>query len=314
MEYIGNTSRTRWMKPYGGEREVEEEEEDGVDWGAAGANFKYDSIEDKVIRTERACADDGGDDDTVDQDDCEDWERHEAQHEDVTEQDRTKPKLYEREEEVTWEKGGPGLVWYTDSLYWDQTEKGTDTDWRWTDDWDVDFSVYYEKGSGDVDARAAVDMIRHKALESGAEDPSVFQKKPDAEGLASNRRQRKRRNSDSALDCSSRRGGKMGIFEAHTKGVGGRYLLKYGWKPGTGVGRVSQGRPAPVAVDLLDEGAQSSKDRFGFGYRGEKLQRSGFAKREVKHLITTIYDDKTVQDPKEALLRRDEVTRLKHRK
>ena len=31
--------------------------------------------------------------------------RHEALHEDVTEQERTKERLYEEEEEVVWEKG-----------------------------------------------------------------------------------------------------------------------------------------------------------------------------------------------------------------
>lgn len=65
---------------------------------------------------------DGGKDDDDDQ--CEEWERHEALHDDVTEQDRTKPKKYEEEMEVTWEKGGPGLVWYTDKNYWDEQEKG----------------------------------------------------------------------------------------------------------------------------------------------------------------------------------------------
>lgn len=66
--------------------------------------------------------DDGKDDDN---DQCEEWERHEALHEDVTEQDRAKPRKYEEEMEVTWEKGGPGLVWYTDKNYWDEREKGS---------------------------------------------------------------------------------------------------------------------------------------------------------------------------------------------
>lgn len=45
---------------------------------------------------------DSGPDDDDDQ--CEEWERHEALHDDVTEQDRAKPRKYEEEMEVTWEK------------------------------------------------------------------------------------------------------------------------------------------------------------------------------------------------------------------
>ena len=51
---------------------------------------------------------------------------------------------------------------------------------------------------------------------------------------------------------------------------------------------------------------------LGFGYRGEKLQRTGFT-RQQKRLITTIYDDKTVTDPAAPLLRRHESTWMKHK-
>lgn len=65
-------------------------------------------------------------------------------HDDVTEQDRTKERLYEEEIELKWEKGGSGLVFYTDAQYWDE-QKG-DFDEKTADDWDVDMSVYYNKG------------------------------------------------------------------------------------------------------------------------------------------------------------------------
>lgn len=48
-----------------------------------------------------------------DGDELEDWERHEALHDDVTKQDRTSPYFYENEIELKWEKGGSGLVFYT---------------------------------------------------------------------------------------------------------------------------------------------------------------------------------------------------------
>lgn len=59
-----------------------------------------------------------------DDDCCEEWERHEALHEDVTSQDRTKERLFEEEIELKWEKGGPGLVFYTDAQYWQEEEGG----------------------------------------------------------------------------------------------------------------------------------------------------------------------------------------------
>lgn len=77
----------------------------------------------------------------------EEWDRHEALHNDVTEQERNKERLFEEEEEVVWEKGGPGIVWYTDAQIWREAEG--DFDEQTADDWDVDFSVYHEKDGGD---------------------------------------------------------------------------------------------------------------------------------------------------------------------
>ncbi|RCN30216.1 hypothetical protein ANCCAN_24014 [Ancylostoma caninum] len=79
---------------------------------------------DKALLTDFGPDNDAGSDNDDDQ--CEEWERHEALHDDVTEQDRTKPRKYEEEMEIVWEKGGPGLVWYTDKNYWDEREKDSD--------------------------------------------------------------------------------------------------------------------------------------------------------------------------------------------
>lgn len=59
-----------------------------------------------------------------DEDYCEEWERHEALHEDVTSQERSKERLFEEEIELKWEKGGSGLVFYTDAQYWQEEEGG----------------------------------------------------------------------------------------------------------------------------------------------------------------------------------------------
>jgi hypothetical protein len=80
-------------------------------------------------------------------DEEQEWDRHEALHDDVTEQERNKERLYEEEMEVVWEKGGPGIVWYTDAQRWKETEG--DFDEQTTDDWDVDYSVYSEENGGD---------------------------------------------------------------------------------------------------------------------------------------------------------------------
>lgn len=57
-----------------------------------------------------------------DADYCEEWERHEAFYNDPSNHERNKERLYESEMEIVWEKGGPGIVWYTDAQFWDELE------------------------------------------------------------------------------------------------------------------------------------------------------------------------------------------------
>lgn len=45
-------------------------------------------------------------------------------HDDVTSQERSKERLFEEEIELKWEKGGSGLVFYTDAQYWQEEEGG----------------------------------------------------------------------------------------------------------------------------------------------------------------------------------------------
>ncbi len=160
---------------------------------------------------------------------------------------------------MTWEKGGAGLVWYTDAFYWDQTEQGTDCDWRWTDDWDVDYSIYYDRTAGDIDARQAVEMREDTMLRlvpiyesdgiycncsifiykwnlfqqlinrinaynlcifsGGERNNSVFNQQ-----IPARLQKRKRRRS---ADDTSIGDNVCGGFEKYTKGIGGRYLKRY---------------------------------------------------------------------------------------
>uniref|UniRef100_A0A0R3RFQ4 G-patch domain-containing protein n=1 Tax=Elaeophora elaphi TaxID=1147741 RepID=A0A0R3RFQ4_9BILA len=217
----------------------------------------------------------------------EEWERHEALHNDITEQDRIKPKKYETEQEVTWEKGGPGLVWYTDSFFWNELEEGTDSDWKWADDWDVDYSIYYDRTDGDLDAKQSVEMMEDQKLRSGEVVYSVFQTKL------------RKRHYKSIERPSSAIG--FGQFEVHTKGIGSKIMKSCGWSPGLGLGPHSLGRLETVSVEMEEVGsAQTSSERRGLGYRGEKLQRTGFFKPN-NHTIATKYDQWDFMDRSDSI-------------
>uniref|UniRef100_UPI0037E7CA1F G patch domain-containing protein 3 n=1 Tax=Semicossyphus pulcher TaxID=241346 RepID=UPI0037E7CA1F len=210
-----------------------------------------------------------------DDDCCEEWERHEALHEDVTSQERSKERLYEEEIELKWEKGGSGLVFYTDAQYWHEEEG--DFDEQTTDDWDVDMSVYYDKDGGDMDARDYVRMRYEKRLREGLEDRSG-------------------------------RGQAIGRFERFTKGFGRRLMEKQGWKDGEGLGHSQVG----ISEALENEGQHPNCKR-GFGYHGEKLVLNLGKKARTDFHISTVYDQPKNIDGGDPLLRRQPNTSMKYR-
>ncbi|XP_067867516.1 G patch domain-containing protein 3 [Heterodontus francisci] len=209
-----------------------------------------------------------------DDDTCEEWERHEALYEDVTTQERTKERLYEEEIELKWEKGGSGLVFYTDAQYW-QEEKG-DFDEETADDWDVDMSVYYDKDGGDKDSRDYVQMRLEQRQRDSVESVSV------------------------QSPC-------IGGFERYTKGIGRKVMEKQGWKDGQGLGSSSSG-----LADALENDGQNPKCKRGFGYHGEKIQNFQ-PRRQTMHLISTVYDQPEEMDQGDTLLRRQPVISMKYR-
>lgn len=214
-----------------------------------------------------------------DDEECEEWDRHEALHNDVTSQERTRERLFEEELEVQWEKGGSGLVFYTDAQFWDEVEG--DFDAKTSDDWDVDMSIYYNPESGDKDARDYVSMLRFKRLRETSEE----------------------------MDDENR----LASFEKYTKGFGSRILKQQGWSEGEGVGRAKEGIATPI-----DDAGQHPWDRSGFGYRGEKLVRK-FPKTKRKRnrgeaFISTVYDRPRETDPPDPLLRSHDTTYLHFRK
>lgn len=211
-----------------------------------------------------------------DDDRCEEWERHEALHDDVTSQERTKERLYEEKIELKWEKGGSGLVFYTDAQFW-QEEEG-DFDEQTADDWDVDMSVYYDKDGGDMDSRDYVRMRSENRLREGLE------------GLPGRQQ-------------------KIGSFERFTKGVGRRVMEKQGWREGEGLGS-----SRPGMSEALENEGQHPNCKRGFGYHGEKLSSFLPLKKPKKDFhISTIYDEPKDIDKGDEVLRRQPSTSMKYR-
>uniref|UniRef100_A0A8C3QFE1 G-patch domain containing 3 n=1 Tax=Cyanoderma ruficeps TaxID=181631 RepID=A0A8C3QFE1_9PASS len=213
-----------------------------------------------------------------DDDRCEEWERHEALREDVTQQERARERLFEEEIELKWEKGGSGLVFYTDAQFWQ--EQDGDFDEQTADDWDVDMSIYYDKDGGDKDARDSVRMWLEQRLRDGLEDGSVS-------------------------------GQHIGTFERHTKGFGRKVLEQQGWTEGLGLGSSNSGM-----AEALDNEGQNPRCKRGLGYHGEKLPtfvRKKKPRGDSSVVISTIYDDPEPQDTGDQLLRRQPPTAMKYR-
>ncbi|EFX62321.1 hypothetical protein DAPPUDRAFT_337114 [Daphnia pulex] len=231
----------------------------------------------------------------VDDEEQEEWDRHEDLHDDVTEQERNKERLYEEEMEVVWEKGGPGIVWYTDAQRWKETEG--DFDEQTTDDWDVDYSVYSEENGGDKDARDCLDMRRSTMWRQGNME-SVF-KKP--QGPLMQPKPHIRHSAKTEV---------VGPFEKHTKGIGRRLMEKHGWRDGCGLGIAQKG----IAKPIESEG-QKPKERKGLGYFGERLPRFRTANSNTSKgsSIATIYDTPSEIDSPESLYQRNEPTTMKYR-
>ncbi|XP_003745248.1 G patch domain-containing protein 3 [Galendromus occidentalis] len=209
-------------------------------------------------------------------DDGEEWDRHEALHDDVTSQERNKERLFEEGMEVVWEKGGSGLVFYTDAQHWDETEG--DFDAKTSDDWDLDMSGYRQDGAGDKDARDMISMRNSEALRKQSE-------------VDENR---------------------VGFFENFTKGVGRKILEKQGWTEGSGVG-LQQGILEPISEDWKHPNDRSGLGFRGEKLERRRL-RTTRSEADEDRLFSAVYDEHFGQDGHGITGRSELPSVLKYRK
>jgi len=122
------------------------------------------------------------DDDSEDDFNMEGWEIHQAFNEDgslarrnhkLTEDNinfsaGTKERSYENEIELTWEKGGSGLVFHTDEATWREFESDGDIfNEEGFNQWDQDNSAFYNPHGGDKDAKDFINMKIDELRRSG---------------------------------------------------------------------------------------------------------------------------------------------------
>uniref|UniRef100_A0A8C3UIN7 G-patch domain containing 3 n=1 Tax=Catharus ustulatus TaxID=91951 RepID=A0A8C3UIN7_CATUS len=209
-----------------------------------------------------------------DNDTCEEWERHEALHEDVTQQQRERERLFEEEIELKWEKGGSGLVFYTDAQFWQEQDGG-----------DLVLPpvlVLWGKYGGDKDARDSVQMWLEQRLRDGLEDGAV------------------------AVP-----GQHIGTFERHTKGFGRKVLEQQGWTEGLGLGSSNSGMAE--ALDNEGQHPRCKRGLGYHGEKLPTFIRRKKPRGDTSVVISTIYDDPEPQDMGDQLLRRQPPTAMKYR-
>lgn len=122
----------------------------------------------------------------------------------------TKERAFESEVELTWEKGGSGLVFYTDQAYWKSRNSDGDIfDEEGFTQWDQDNSAFYDPDGGDKDAQDFIDMQKDRLRRKGIPEEKL----------------------------------KNGLILS----FGGKILKSHGWKEGDRLG--DNGLSDPIAPD-----------------------------------------------------------------
>ena len=205
---------------------------------------------------------------------AEEWERHLAWNpEDATgppgDSSRRAQRVFEEEVELVWEKGGSGLCFWTDEVYWRQLEADQDE----ADEWDVDLEAtatqQRQQQRRRKEREEKIATFREDAGSSGAVPPEKEQYSPPTED---------NRGEDPTV----------GGWEKWSNGVASKIMLAQGWRQGEGLGRgprVGSTRPIEVFANNM---------RYGLGHAGKREERQRLeaeVRRKARPLLSCIYDE-----------------------
>eukprot|EP00029_Vermamoeba_vermiformis_P009038 TRINITY_DN4385_c0_g1_i1.p1 TRINITY_DN4385_c0_g1~~TRINITY_DN4385_c0_g1_i1.p1 ORF type:complete len:553 (-),score=97.62 TRINITY_DN4385_c0_g1_i1:132-1790(-) len=212
----------------------------------------------------------------------EEWDRYQAIHED----DNDEGYLYEEKVDKPWDKGGSGLVTYTDAVHWDSL-KGDD-DERDVDDWDMKLSAKKDRQEHrsttvlrrprkqfKFTPRANTNNIPSYQSTSGINVETTSVPSSNVGTIET----------DSSLvpqsDVPAARGD-IGAFEKHTKGTASKIMTKMGWRSGQGIGaKGREGISEPIQLD-------ANLATYGLGYKPIQVPKR--AHQNQQPFIPTIYD------------------------
>ncbi|VDL99295.1 unnamed protein product [Schistocephalus solidus] len=187
----------------------------------------------------------------------EEWDRFEALHDDPYNVDRNANKnlKYENKIELKWEKGGSGLVFYTDEFAWRQADslrKEEFFDEPASFDWDIDMQHYEDGGGGSS-------LFSCRAQPGGVDLDSCQLMEMQGVDVGSN---------------SVKSGRPSHSKPSHGKEYSQRLMWKYGWRPGSRLGSASNSMKGTQARGLLHpltaEGALPPNTRTGLGFRNPR--------------------------------------------
>eukprot|EP01029_Cantina_marsupialis_P026875 TRINITY_DN7346_c0_g1_i1.p1 TRINITY_DN7346_c0_g1~~TRINITY_DN7346_c0_g1_i1.p1 ORF type:complete len:478 (+),score=116.27 TRINITY_DN7346_c0_g1_i1:139-1572(+) len=228
--------------------------------------------------------------------------------------------LYEEPEEVeiTWEKGGSGLVFYTDAIYWEK-QKGLDFDEQTVEDYgrfdyvqDHDRLMYCDKCNGMASDTCA--MEHQEMLRSVEDDDARNNNQSDESDTepADHHQVGSPKMRRSATGRNDATGDGINLIDRTHKGVGERMseriLKNSGWEDGKGIGKDGDGITRSIF-------AYRRTNRVGLGHSLERFCRSNAKKAsnyrrnnyhgfntldtttkkkptKLNHFISTIYDEK----------------------
>jgi hypothetical protein len=155
------------------------------------------------------------------------------------------------------EKGGSGLVFYTDAIYWDK-QKG-DFDERTFDDWDVE---YKKPKESEENVENALTILKKRT----PPPEETFNKQNTKKLKIANNDINQREQTATYYDPKTESepidpyGQNVGEFERHTRGIGSKIMEKYGWRKGQGLG------PNPKAGILHPVLVTPNPHTWGLGF------------------------------------------------